>query len=162
MWTAVRPTAEYAIRSGFRHILFSEPQESEAVAIEAYLRSLRPVPGPGDTEAVNRGRKLFFRADVGCAKCHPPPLYTDNRKHDVGTHGAFDFTSDAAGKRVPQTEFKTPTLVEVWRTAPYLHDGRFATLEETISTGNPRDLRGRTSHLTREQLRDLAAFVSSL
>ena len=162
MWTGVRPSTEYAIRSGIRHIQFSQPQEAEAIAIEAYLRKLRPVPGAADKEAVNRGRKLFFRADVGCAACHPPPLYTDNRKHDVGTHGAFDVTFDGSDRRVPQTEFMTPTLVEVWRTAPYLHDGRFATLEETVGPGNAQGLRGRTAHLSREQLRDLIAFVASL
>ncbi len=163
MWTGVRPSAEYAVRSGMRHILFREPDEEEARAIDAYLKSLRPVPGPErDKAAVARGRRLFFSPEVGCGACHPAPLYTDNRLHEVGTQGEFDFTLSAAGRRIPQTRFKTPSLVEVWRTAPYRHDGRYATLREVITQGNHGDLRGKTSHLTEAQVDDLIAFLRSL
>lgn len=163
MWTGVRPSAEYAVRSGMRHIQFMEQPEEDARAIDAYLRSLKPEPGPPqDRAAAARGRALFFSNEVGCGACHPRPLYTDNQLRDVGTHSRFDFTIGAGGRRVEQREFKTPSLLEVWRTAPYLHDGRYATLRETITTGNPGDRRGRTSHLTQRQVDDLIAFLLSL
>ncbi len=163
MWTGVRPSAEYAVRSGMRHIQFSEPDEEMAGAIDIYLKSLEPQPGPvDDPAAAERGRKLFFSAEVGCVACHPKPLYTDNQLHDTGTHGRFDFALDKDGNRIPQTKFKTPSLLEAWRTAPYLHDGRYSTLREVISEGNHGDLRGRTSQLSSSQLDDLAAFVRSL
>jgi cytochrome c peroxidase len=159
MWTGVRPSASYAVRSGMKHILFIEPSEEVAGAIEAWLQSLRPLPGPvRDKAAVERGRKLFFSAEVGCSACHPPPLYTDNELHDVGTHGPADFTSG----QTPQNSFKTPSLLEAWRTAPYLHDGRYATLREVITQGNRTGLRGHTEGLTRSQVDDLLAFLSSL
>ena len=122
-------------------------------------------PGPGplrDEAAINRGRKLFFSGEVGCAGCHPAPLYTDNRLHDAGTHGRHDVTTDAEGKRVPQTAFKTPSLLEAWRTAPYLHGGRHGTVREVITGGNRSDRRDHTSHLTSGQADDLTAFVESL
>jgi len=163
MWTGVRPSAEYAVRSGLTHIQFTQPHEEVARAIDDYLRSLAPAPSPHVLdEAVKRGRKLFFSQEVGCAACHPPPLYTDGRLHDVGTHARFDFTTDANAKRVAQREFRTPSLIEAWRTAPYLHDGRYATLQEVITEGNHNDTRGRTSHLTERQIQDLVAFVRSL
>jgi cytochrome c peroxidase len=163
MWTGVRPSAEYAVRSGMRHIQFMEPPEEDAKAIDEYLKSLEPKPGPvDDPAAVKRGEKLFFSAKVGCVGCHPKPLYTDNALHNVGTHGEFDFTVNEDGERVPQKEFKTPSLIEVWRTGPYLHDGRYPTVREVITKGNHGDMRGRTSHLSEQQIDDLVAFVRSL
>jgi mono/diheme cytochrome c family protein len=163
MWTGVRPSAGYAVRSGLRHIQFMEPPEEESRAIEAYLMSLEPEPGPApDSASVARGRRLFFSPQVGCSACHPEPLYTDNRMRDVGTHGRFDFTTGPDGRRVPQTAFKTPSLLEVWRTGPYLHDGRYATLGEVITEGNHGDRRGRTSQLSGRQIEDLTAFLMSL
>jgi DNA-binding beta-propeller fold protein YncE len=163
MWTGVRPNAEYAVRSGMRHIQFIEPSEEDAKAIDEYLKSLEPMPGlVEDSASVARGEQLFFSAEVGCVGCHPKPLYTDNALHDVGTLGKFDFTVDSEGKRVPQKEFRTPSLLEVWNTAPYLHDGRYRTVREVITEGNQADHRGRTSHLTDQQIDDLAAFVRSL
>ena len=162
MWTGVRPDAEYAVRSGLRHIQFSVPVEEEAKAIDAYLKSLKPEPGPNvDMAAVERGQKLFS-GEAGCVACHPLPLYTDNQLHDVGTHGKFDFTAGADGQRVRQTRFKTPSLLEAWRTGPYLHDGRYRALREVITDGNHGDRRGTTSHLSKEQIDDLAAFLRSL
>lgn len=55
-----------------------------------------------------------------------------------------------------------PSLVEVWRTAPYLHDGRAKTIREAITTCNPGDLRGKTSSLNNRELEDLINYVQSL
>ena len=57
--------------------------------------------------------------------------------------------------------FDTPTLVEVWRTAPYLHDGRAATMKEVLTKHNSGDKHGVTSHLTENEIDDLAEFVLS-
>ena len=56
----------------------------------------------------------------------------------------------------------TPTLREIWRTAPYLHDGRAATLEEVIGVYNPGDKHGITSTLSPEQRGDLIEYLRSL
>ncbi|HEY5914349.1 MAG TPA: c-type cytochrome, partial [Verrucomicrobiae bacterium] len=132
--------------------------EGVALAIDAYLKSLKPEPSPfliksKLSPAANRGRKIFSDRRVGCAGCHPPALFTDLQTYDVGTRGAFD---------QPKDEFDTPTLIEVWRTAPYLHDGSAATLREVLTTRNPRDEHGKTSHLTPQQIDDLTAFILSL
>lgn len=163
MWTGVRPSASHAVRTGMKFILFSEPSEQDANAIEGWLKSMLPEKRPGlDKASVERGRMLFFSARTGCAACHPAPLYTDNALHDVSTHAAADFGNALGAGRKPQTEFKTPSLVEVWRTAPYLHDGRYATLEEVLREGNSEDRRGRTSALSLGELRDLVEFLRSL
>ncbi|MCX7011043.1 MAG: cell surface protein [Candidatus Sumerlaeota bacterium] len=156
MATGVRPDAETAVRLGMRLIQFSTRPETEAQALDAYLKSLKPVPSPRLVNgrlspAAERGKALFF-GEANCGACHPAPLYTDRELHDVGT-GSF---GDPGGA------YDTPALVEVWRSAPYLHDGRCATIEEALTTGNPGDRHGRTSHLTPDQIADLAEFVDSL
>ncbi len=57
--------------------------------------------------------------------------------------------------------FDTPTLVEAWRTAPYLYDGRAATIKEVLTKYNPDDKHGVTSNLTKNEISDLAKFVLS-
>jgi cytochrome c peroxidase len=59
-------------------------------------------------------------------------------------------------------KYDTPTLLGVYRSAPYLHHGRAATLLDVLTTSNPHDQHGRTSHLSKEQLSDLVEFLKSL
>ncbi|HAO78796.1 MAG TPA: cell surface protein, partial [Verrucomicrobia subdivision 3 bacterium] len=113
----VRTNAETAVRAGIKFILFTNQPEAVAVSIDEYLKSLKPVPSPylvhGKlSAAAERGKKIFSQA--GCMDCHVPGLYTDLHPHDVGTRAAHDRPADT---------FYTPTLIEVWRTAPYLHKG---------------------------------------
>jgi cytochrome c peroxidase len=72
--------------------------------------------------------------------------------HDVGTQNLYEFNE----------RFDTPTLIEVWRTAPYLHDGRYLTIEELLVEGKHGKSRGRIEDLSTEEISDLAAFVLSL
>lgn len=158
MSMGVRETAETAVRAGIQHILFTVQPEEVAVAIDKYLKSLTPVPSPflvngRLSDSARRGEKLFKDRQVGCAACHPPGLFTDLQTYDVGTRGRFDQPAD---------RFDTPTLVEGWRTAPYLHDGSAATLRNVLTTSNPHDKHGKTSHLMPQQIDDLAAYLLSL
>ena len=155
MLSGVRERAEVAVRAGFRVILFSPRREEDAAAVDAWLKSLRPVPSPllvdGKLSAAARRGKLVFEK-AGCICCHPPPLYTDQKQYDVGTSTGVD-----AGRK-----YDTPTLVEVWRTAPYLADGRAATIRDVLTIHNPGDRHGVTSKLTEQEIRDLEEFVLSL
>ena len=102
--------------------------------------------------AAQRGKKLFDSDRTGCRDCHPAPLYTDLKMQNVGTRGPADY-GDA---------FDTPTLVEVWRTAPYLHDGRYATIKELIVKGKHGKDPGRARPLSEQEVDDLVEFVLSL
>lgn len=156
MTLGVRETSQAAVRSGLQHILFTTRPESEAADIDAYLEALTPVPGavssePKLAEAVHRGRLLFEDAKIGCAKCHPAPLFTDRKRYDVRSAGPYD----SAG------EFDTPTLIECWRTAPYLHDGSVTTIRQLLELGHGSTA-GAVDQLTPQQIDDLAAYVLSL
>jgi len=155
MITGVRDKAETAVRAGIRYIQFAVRPEEDAVAIDEYLKSLRPLSSPHLVDgqpgaAAERGRTLFDQAR--CMACHNGDYYTDCTKYNVGT-----------GKdREADWEFDTPGLAGVWRTAPYLHDGRAPTIEAVLTTHNPHDKHGATADLTPEQIADLAAYVLSL
>jgi YVTN family beta-propeller protein len=158
MSMGVRDTAEMAVRAGIKHILFTVQPEEVPNALDEYLKTLQPLPSPwlvkGKlSEAAQRGEKLYKDAQIGCAACHPAGLFTDLQTYDVGTRGRFDKPAD---------KFDTPTLVECWRTAPYLHDGSAATMVEVLTAKNPKNQHGKTSHLSPQQLEDLAAYVLSL
>lgn len=154
MITGVRDRAETAVRAGIRYIMFTAQPEEYAVAIDEYLKSLQPVPSPylvnGTlSESAEKGKRIFQEAE--CVKCHPAPLYTDLKKYEAGTGRG----------REGKTEFDTPTLVEIWRTAPYLYDGRSVSMEDILTRHNQQDKHGKTSHLTQEQVSDLAEFILS-
>jgi cytochrome c peroxidase len=98
------------------------------------------------------GEVVFQSA--GCATCHPAPHYTDGLRHDVGTQLA----SSGLGHGAPLAGvgLDTPTLRGVFATAPYLHDGRLATLEEVLS------LPGHGALLSNQNRLLLAAFLREL
>jgi YVTN family beta-propeller protein len=156
MSLGVRANAETAVRAGIKFILFTNQPEAVAASIDEYLKSLTPVPSPnlvhGNlSDAAKRGQKLFSQA--GCADCHVPGLYTDLHPHDVGTRNQHDQDTE---------KFYTPTLIEIWRTAPYLHDGSAATIRDVITTRNPHDEHGETSKLSQQEIDDLCECVLSL
>lgn len=159
MSLGVRGTAKTAVRTGIEHILFTVQPPEVAESIDAYLLSLEPMPSPllikGElSEQARRGKAIFHDAKVGCASCHnSSELFTDKHSHDIGTEGTLDQGA---------SRFDTPTLIECWRTAPYLHDGSAVTIREVIKERNAQDRHGKTSHLTDEEIDALAAYVLSL
>ncbi len=158
MSLGVRDDAATAVRAGIKHILFTVQPDDVANSLDAYVKSLKPIPSPllekGQlSPAALRGRHLFDNPEVGCAQCHPAPLFTTKQRYDVNTHSQYD-------REV--REFDTPTLVEMWRTAPYLHDGSAATARDVLTTRNIDDKHGKTSHLSAQQLDDLVAYLLSL
>ena len=157
MAEGVRASSEEAVRAGLENILFAYRPDEEVALIGAYLESLEPVPSPRLVDgrlspAAERGKKLFESDRVGCHKCHPAPLYTDRKMHDVGSRGPYEYAD----------RFDTPTLVEVWRTAPYLHNGRYTSVKELIVEGKHGRSRGRIDELSRQEIDDLVEFVLSL
>ncbi len=155
MITGVRETAETAVRAGIRMILFNQHPEATAVTVDEYLKSLTPVPSPRLEDgklsaAAERGKAVFESAC--CTKCHPAPLFTDQKQHRVGT---------GTGREEDQA-FDTPTLIELWRTAPYLYDGHAATVRDVVTQYNSGNTHGRTSALTEDAVDDLVVYLLSL
>jgi cytochrome c peroxidase len=157
MWHGVRANSEVATASGFKFLLFSVPTQDVLDDVGAFLVALEPVESPflvdGQlSEAALRGREVFNDEAVGCAVCHYGPFYTDLKLHDVRSRAPFDTSS----------YFDTPQLNEVWRTAPYLHDGRYVTMREVFTVGRHGDTMGDIEGLTEQQIDDLVEYVLSL
>ena len=155
MISGVRPSGEVAIRTGMRYIMFLMQPEEDAMKIEAFLRTMPAIPSPALVDGklsagALRGQEVFNQA--GCNTCHSGPNFTDGRPYNIG---------NGVGREAEKA-WDTPTLREIWRTAPYLYDGRAATLEEVLSKYNPGDNHGTTSSLTPEQRRDLIEYLRSL
>jgi YVTN family beta-propeller protein len=154
MSTGVRDKAESAVRAGIKYIQFAELPDEEANKLDLYLNSLKPLISPhlidGKlSKSAIRGKDIFDSAK--CAECHSGPLFTNLQKYNVGT-----------GKgREEDIEFDTPTIIENWRTAPFLHDGRAATLNEIFTKYNPADKHGITSTLSDKEIDDLVEYVLS-
>jgi len=146
---------------------FNRGLSSDLDALAAYANShdlpVSPYAKNGLTEAAKRGQKLFFSEATRCATCHKGAFFTDSTpgpadklvRHDVGTGG-----DDETEKMGPA--YDTPTLLGVYRTAPYLHHGAAPTLLDVLTTKNQGDHHGGTSQLTADELQDLVEFLKSL
>jgi cytochrome c peroxidase len=146
------------IRTGFQFIHFTMPDEEKCKEIDSYLLTSKPLPSPFLVDGklspkAERGKTIFEDPKVGCAKCHPAPFFTDKKMHDVNTKV---WEQDKSG------EFDTPTLIEIWRTAPYLHDGRYLNLHDLLKVGMHGDVGGDVDSLTDEQIDNLVEYLLSL
>jgi cytochrome c peroxidase len=146
-----------------------------ARALASYVRSILSGDSPydrfinGDRTALamhqQEGLKIF-RGKGNCTACHVGPTFTDERLHNTGLAWRDGRLTDEGGGL---GRFKTPTLREVARTAPYMHDGSLTTLEEVIefydrgARPNPwLDAEIQPLRLTADDKRALEAFLQSL
>lgn len=136
-------------------------------ALAAYSNThkftLSPYAKTGLTDSAKRGQAVFFSKDTGCAACHSGSFYADSQpmkdpkkivRHDVGTGNGDDEKMEPA--------YDTPTLLGLYRTAPYLHHGKANSLQEVLTTYNAGDKHGKTSHLTPGQMADMVEFLKAL
>lgn len=123
--------------------------------------------------AALRGSELFFSERTGCSVCHTGPNFTDESFHNTGAgtdrpqpdEGRFRVTS----REEDRGAFKTPTLRNLARSGPYLHDARFSRLVDVVNffcdggiENSHRSPLLNRLELTVEERRDLVAFLESL
>jgi YVTN family beta-propeller protein len=127
----------------------------ELDALAAYLGTIEVLDSPfrGNRAEINIGRSLF--ENLGCQSCHTPPLYTDHKLHDVGS-GDPSLERNSHGRG---TSFDTPSLIGLWLTAPYFHDGSAATLEQVLQTETVHNV---LDNIQAEELTALIAFMRGL
>jgi len=137
---AAIPGYQQAFRSAYPDETISPQTIGKAIA--AFERTIVSQTAPFDrwaageegaiSDAAKRGFALFD-GEAQCSKCHSGWRFTDDAFHDIGVPGE----DRGRGKLLPQIgavqfAFKTPTLRNVDRRAPYMHDGSEATLEAVI------------------------------
>lgn len=139
----------------------SKMLDALAVYTNSHRFSISPYSKNGLSDSAKRGQTIFHSPATGCATCHTGAYYSDSQpggelvRHDVGT-GRTD-PSELMG-----TAYDTPTLLGVYRSAPYLHDGTAATLRDVLTTKNNGNIHGATSQLEPSQIDDLVAFLRAL
>lgn len=154
-------------------------EEGISKAIAAYERTILSGDAPYDrfkagqkealSESAQRGMKLFF-GKASCSACHVGANFTDNSFHNVGVgmdkekydKGRVEFSKLSGDTG----SFKTPTLREIARTAPYMHDGSLKTLEDVVEHYNKGGIANDwldeeifALKLTDEEKKDLVTFM---
>jgi cytochrome c peroxidase len=194
-WLSQQASYAAAFRASF-------PEEAEAIsipnvikAIAAFERTLISGRSSFDryvydddhaafSAGARRGMRLFFSDRSGCVRCHfgvnfsgpvvqrgksaPPALFANNGSAVKGDEGLSAETK----RQHDRGRFRVPTLRNVALTAPYMHDGRFATLEQVIdhyAAGGRHagsigvvDSQIRPLDLSAEEKRDLVEFLEGL
>ena len=142
-----------------------------ALAIASYERTLYSDRTPFDrgdlTAQEARGQQVFTQSD--CNTCHTAPLFSHNEFENIGVRPATEDTGRFAitGRTDDLGRFRSPSLRNVELRAPYMHNGRFKTLEEVVDfydrggdfPGFSRNGRLRALRLSAQQKADLVAFL---
>lgn len=170
-------------REQFQRV-FGTPVSTDGIAkaIAAFTRTVLSGNSPFDrfeagdrtalSQAAQRGFKLFT-GKANCAKCHTGFNFTDEQFHNTGV-GLYDPNPDLGRYTITKRDedkgaFKTPTLRDLAKTAPYMHDGSLKTLEEVIQFYDKGGIKNpylskeiKLLHLTTQEKVDLLAFLNAL
>ena len=141
----------------------SNDLDALAVYTNSHGFTISPHSKDGLSSSALRGRKLFESARTKCTDCHSGPFYSDSHpaaaekltRHNVGT-GESDKTE------LMGPEYDTPTLLGLYRSAPYLHHGKAKTLHDVLTSQNLGDRHGVTSHLSSGEIDDMVEFLKAL
>lgn len=146
-WNGEHATLASHIASTLKNLGGKGLAPEEIAALGAYVASMKaPSRRVATAATVARGKAVFESSETGCASCHDARArFTDNEAHALGKS---------------KTAFATPSLAFVGQTAPYFHDGRYATLEELIEKCDGE--MGTTKHLSEADRTALVDFLRTL
>jgi DNA-binding beta-propeller fold protein YncE/mono/diheme cytochrome c family protein len=154
-WTGASATVREHLQQTLKRLEGRGLNDRATYALLTYLSRMKtPARSPiRDPEVVARGRSIFNSYEAGCSGCHAvksgKPI-GDGDIHDVGSKARGD-----VGK-----ELATPSLEFVGGTAPYFHDGRYATLDDLLKKTDGK--MGSTGHLHPADRDALASYLESL
>ena len=144
----VRLRQKRRYRKAFAAVFGREPNPDDlAHALAAYVRTILAGDSPYDRYLFGKADALsarelaglrLFQGKANCSACHSGPTFSDERFHNTGIAWRDGSWLDEGRAIVTEQQedrgkFKTPTLREVVRTAPYMHDGSLATLEDVVN-----------------------------
>jgi len=170
-------------RRAFEATLGGAPDEARlGRALAAYVRRLVTGDSPidrfraGDFAALSDAERAglwFYESRGGCWRCHSGPNFTDEEFHNTGVGAGTAAPDPGRGAITAEAadhgRFKTPTLRGVAHTAPYMHDGSLATLEEVVEfyrqgghANDNLDPLVRAIDMSAEDAANLVAFLKAL
>jgi cytochrome c peroxidase len=179
MVATISSSSEY--ESLFAKAYPNEPISAQTVAkaIATFERTVVSAQAPFDVwvagreDAISEDAKSgfdLFNGKAACAKCHTDWMFSDSGFHDIGVPGTDPGRAKQLHLEAMQNAFKTPTLRNVDRRAPYMHDGSEATLEQVIDFYDQGGRERRPSlapemkelHLTSLEKHQLIEFLKTL
>jgi DNA-binding beta-propeller fold protein YncE/mono/diheme cytochrome c family protein len=155
-WLGKHPTLEGNMSETISRLGGTGLPDADLRRLAAFLKKglaapARPASGRADGALAARGKAIFTSETAGCSGCHKLDMEASDRLfHTVGSRGKDDTTDG----------FRTPPLIFVGSTAPYFHDGRYATLEQLLNDN--LDRMGQTTQLSDRDVEALAAYLRTL
>lgn len=153
-------------------------QSTIALAIASFERTIVATEAPfdrwlkGDEKAISLQAKRgfeFFEGKAHCAVCHSGINFSDDGFHNIGVKSADIGRFKVIELPVTKGAFKTPTLRDITKTAPYMHNGMYKTLEEVVDHYvRGGDIKSNLSpnfkkaDLNKQEVADLVAFLKTL
>jgi cytochrome c peroxidase len=119
IWAGKRASTWESVRSSMQSKMFMQPDPVKAATLDTFFMRMKPTPSPylvkgALSETAKKGREAYLKnAQLDCKRCHPAPLFTDNKSYNAGIMDPYD----------PTPNWNTPSLIEAWRTGPYNHLG---------------------------------------
>jgi hypothetical protein len=152
-WLGQHPSLKEHIKITMKNLKGTGAADAELDALVAYLGSMKAPPGAKHatlTKAEERGSELFHSSSLACSSCHADSTgFSDLDVHEVGSATVADV----------KRQFLAPSLRFVGGSAPYFHDGRYATLEELL---RKNDRMGDTKSLSADDRTALEAYLRTL
>jgi mono/diheme cytochrome c family protein len=152
-WTGGAPDLHAYLQSTFERLGGKSLVRGDEDALVAYMRAIPPPRFTArSADGAERGRQIFLSAEAGCGSCHSAGqgVFTDTERHDVKSRVGIDAVS----------EFDTPSLLYIGGTAPYFHDGRYASLAALVNGVD--GTMGHTAQLDEAQRADLLTYLQSI
>ena len=162
---ASEPTYHAAFAESFPQSETPVSFENLVKAIAAFERTLIYGNSPFDryvfsgehtalSAQAKNGMRIFYSPRAGCGSCHSGFNFAGNWRDERGDTGKPSFANNGASDQ----PMRVPTLRNIALTAPYMHDGRFATLDAVLD----HYTRQRSLDLTTDERTDLLAFLNAL
>ncbi|HEU4535912.1 MAG TPA: cytochrome C peroxidase [Polyangiaceae bacterium] len=155
-WSGQHASLSDHVHTTFQRLGGTGLDEASLGALLAYVNRMpsparAPAP-PARRALIERGREVFASSEAACIGCHADPerALADGQAHDVGSFAIGD-----TGRA-----FDTPSLRFLSGTAPYFHDGRYATLQALLDATD--STMGHTAHLSKRDRRALGAYLETL
>lgn len=156
-WEGKQSTLDGYLRHTLERLGHPQQPDRQIAALATYVQDYLPAPRPAaalDRALVKKGETIFRSQKAQCASCHEPDsAFSDGALHDVGTFSEAEAHAASDG-------LETPALRGLARTAPYLHDGSAATLDDLLARTDGK--MGQTSHLSKADRAALVTYLRSL
>jgi len=150
-WNGANVDLKGHVHHTFRRLFGHGLEPGDSAALLAYVRRMSvPFARAALTPEAVRGEAIFHSAETACATCHADARTADGASHDVQSRIKGD---KSAG-------FDTPSLRFLGQSAPYFHDGRYATLADLLRGVD--GTMGHTAHLDERDQRALEAYLEAL